>query len=390
MTSKWHPPAQKETAPAPADAAGSKESEQGPKTEPAMVTEGQPTYRLESTEVGSKDGYARILVDVPMTLGSRGGATIGFLRKGTRVKVLAQSEADTVSVAAPFPAVNRYGGLRTVGETSGVESPLFVTIEAKTSASPSQKNQAPKGTDTVESVRYGLYRELSPSPGGPGFAFVKCGKVRIIERKGSRLRVAAEYDSGELYGWLELPKGDERDSGCDWGKSPQLPQGYLRVQADAEAKLANLVQSKAELYWAARKGDSSRCERWVFAPGKDLSTGWLYQQDDGVPVGSATRTERSYGVSRNVLSLGGLVYRQNDAAVVAGGKVDFYAVVRADNDSLDVMEWEPSSNAQELSLVGYRASTAKTWYLSRAACESGAVKPASVRSKRDSSGRPEP
>jgi hypothetical protein len=334
----------------------------------------------------SKETYARLLLDVPLSLGSRGGIPIGFVRKGTRVKVLTKPEAYTVAIAAPFPSVNLSGAVQTVIENVGGHSPLVATIETKVTAELAKRLRAMTINDDAEAPRFGLYRELSATPTGPGFAFVKCNEVRVLERKVGRQRVAVKYDAGELYGWIDAPRADERDAGCDMGVAPQLPHRYLPVQGEVESVLSQWVQNKSEVFWANRKGETTRCERWVFAPGKEPNNGWLYLEDDGTANRDTTRTERSYGVNRNVITLGGLVYRQNDAAVVAGGKVDFYAVVRADKDSLDVVEWESQSATPEQKLLGYRANAAKTWYRSRPSCESGLVKSSATRPVADASG----
>jgi hypothetical protein len=383
MTSTWRPPVSDANTLPTDDSAPRVTNESASKAEAASAAVGLPTYQIESGSSDSSEGYARLTVDAPMMLGSRSGAVIGFLRKGTRVKLASPPEGNTVSVAAPLPAVSRYGGLRAFTEVNGNEGPLFVTIETKTAVPPLKSTNLSSAKASGEETRYGLYRELSVTENGPGYAFVRCGKVRVLEHKGSRARVVAEYDTGELYGWIDAPKGDERDAACDWGRQQQLPYGYLPVQTEAEAALAELVQNQAELYWAARKNESVRCERWVFAPGKDASSGWIYLENGPGSSDGATRTERSYGINRNVLTLGGLVYRQQSTAVIAGGKVDYFAVVHAGKDSLEVLEWEPSSAVAEVKLAGYRVSAVRTWYRSRAACESGIVKQTAARSRRD-------
>jgi hypothetical protein len=392
MTSKWRPTAQepKEASPlassvAPVNSSLDSKPERQVQ-ERSVPVDGQPTYQVEPPLPNSKETYARLSLDVPLTLGSRGGIVVGFVRKGTRVKVLTKPEADTVAIAVPFPSVNRSGTVQTVTENVGGHSPLVVTIETKATAELSKRLRAFSTAGEPEGPRFGLYRELSATPTGPGFAFVKCNKVRILERKVGRQRVVVEYEAGELYGWIDAPRADERDAGCDMGVYPQLPFRYLPVQGEVESVLAQWVQNKSEVFWANRKGETTRCERWVFAPGKEPNNGWLYLEAEGTANRDTTRTERSYGLNRNIVTLGGLVYRQNDAAVVAGGKVDFYAVVRAEKDSLDVVEWESSSSTPEQKLLGYRANAAKTWYLSRAACESGLTKSSSTRPVADASG----
>jgi hypothetical protein len=363
---------------APADA-GSSDGKRSSSTselgeDAARLTAGQPTYVLEAGEAGSHDGFAQLTVDVPMTLGARGGTPIGWLRKGTRVKIVAAPEGGTIAVAAPFTAVNRYGGYRAPVEAVKVKDPLFVTIDVKTSVDMAKRLGKLRQSSSAGEVRFGLFRELSAAPTGPAFAFVNCGRVRILERKEPRWRVVFEADAGELHGWIEPASSDERDEACNWNDGTALPRGYVRPELDADRALIELATEKGDIFWGPRKGELAKCERWVFAPGKDPSAGWLVL-DDGIAVeATGTSTERSYSIYGGVVSLGGLLYRQRDAAVVAGGKVDFFAVVRAKSEAFDVLEWEPQNGRDERPLLGYRASAVKSWFRTRAACESAFAK----------------
>ena len=330
----------------------------------------QPTYSLESTAADGEEKFARILTDVPVMLGGRGGVTIGYLRRGTRVKLASLPELGAIGMWAPFPAVNRFGGISSSAVERESKTPLYVSIEIKTSAEMRAKLDRYRGVGGSARSHFGLYRELSYTQAGSPFAFVQCGKVRELEQKGNRLHVIAEYEAGELEGWVDAAKADERDAACDFGAHQTLPHGYLVTDAQAGETLVQLAAAKAELFLRPKKGELSRCERWVFSPAKDPASGWLVVDDGSAVDNTGTHTERSYGVVGNVLNLGGLVYKQKGAAVVAGGKVDFFAILRADAESLSVMEWEPHREGRETRLLGYRATAAKTWYLNRSACES--------------------
>ncbi|MGC4068618.1 MAG: hypothetical protein QM784_29005 [Polyangiaceae bacterium] len=345
----------------------------------ARVPLGQPTYVLEAGDSGGHDGFAKLTVDVPMTLGARGGTPIGWLRKGTRIKVVAEPEGGTISVAAPFVAVSRFGGFRAPVDPTKVKDPLFVTIDVKTSEDMSKRLAKLRLSSESSDARFGLFRELSASPMGAAFAFVNCGRVRILERKEQRWRVVFEADAGELQGWIDAAPNDERDEACNWNDGTVLPRGYVRPELESDRALIELATQKGEIFWGPRKGELAKCERWVFAPGKDPSAGWLVL-DDGIAVeATGTSTERSYNVYGGVVSLGGLLYRQRDAAVVAGGKVDFFAVVRARPEAFDVLEWEPQNGRDERPLLGYRTSAVKSWFRTRAACESTLAKPSRNR-----------
>lgn len=340
---------------------------------PSKPTLGEPTLMVETVAAPDGGRFARVEVDVPVMLGSRGGPVVGYLRRGTRVRLGSAVDGEIANVITPFPGVHPHGGFLKSADES-LQSPISFSIETRTSEKTRKTLERYRSFGSPSKARFGLYRELSATAGGSGFAFLRCGRFRELEKRAARTRILAEFDAGELEGWIDTPTLAERDRRCDFGTSEVLPHGYSPVDSEAPSKILALAAARTELYLPPKRGEMSRCERWSFVPSKDGATGSLLVSDAGAVDGSETQTMRSYGIVGPVINLGGLVYKQKDKSVVAGGKVDFFAVVRVTDKAVDVLEWEPHRDALQSPLVGYQAATARTWYLSRQACETAGAK----------------
>jgi hypothetical protein len=304
-----------------------------------------------------------------MTLGSPDGPAVGFLRRGTRVQAHAQPDGEHALVAARFPPVSAGGGLWWPWDENDGFDPLVVFIDSRI-PSAAVVTESPAGQ---AEVLWGLYRELAARPGDVGFAFVKCGRVRVMERKDGYMRVAAEYSAGELHGWVEAAKPGERDEGCETGLSPSLPLGYRPV-FDTSQDLAKLAASRARIFVVARGSGGGTCQEWRFAPRGAPGRGRLIGPQPGPEESDLVRVEWDYGIVGGVLCMTPLRYRR-DGGMMTSSAVRFLAVVRLRSDDLEVIETHSSGlggtsrDRRRPELVGYRASAAERWYLSRDACE---------------------
>jgi hypothetical protein len=139
-----------------------------------------------------------------------------------------------------------------------------------------------------EQVRYGLYRELLLTPGGPVLSYVRCGRTRILERDptGKYVRVAMDFLAGEVFGWIEAPTSEEPDFGCGVlmtsGLEPPLvrPHGYSWFFYDND-RLRGLARARKTIYWGSG-GDRRRCSAWRFQP-KGKTEGLLVRDAADLP-----------------------------------------------------------------------------------------------------------
>jgi hypothetical protein len=215
-------------------------------------------------------------------------------------------------------------------------------------------------------VLYGLYREIAVTVDGPAFAFVRCGRVRVLERRDTKMRVAAEFDAGELHGWIEAAQPGERDPPCD--DPSELPRGYSAVYPGYKATaFRRLEQKGGEFFVKVNDGGSLVCESWKFGrkTRDKRSKALISQRADGV------RKERGYYLVDNQIGLGSPVTYQGDSAM-ASSAIDGYMVVTANENRLLVVD-VGALPADSRPVLAYRESTAEPWFLSRGACENAAA-----------------
>lgn len=308
------------------------------------------------------DIRAQLTVDVPMKLAGPEGPTIGFLRRGTR-PILERTEGSHVWLDARFPAVSRSGEFRGPWQETGPFEGLRVVIESRIS---SATGATVRNATAQEDVRWGLHRELSVTRGGPAFAFVNCGRFRVLEQQGDDLRIAAEYGAGELYGWIKAASPLQRDDGCEVSLMPSLPLGYKPLSSTPKA-LLQLTASPRQLSIVGRENGAFVCEKWQLEP-TVAGRGRLVAPQSGTKRPGLALGEWRYGVHDLVLALAPL-YLDKNGGTVTSSHMRFLAVVGAHSDAIDVIETEAPDSLARPPLVGYRAAAAQRWYLSAGGCE---------------------
>jgi hypothetical protein len=200
-------------------------------------------------------------------------------------------------------------------------------------------------------IFYGLYRELSVEPGGPPFAFVRCGRVAVLERRGTSMRVAADYPSGELHGWLEAASPGERDAGCDDPRG--LPRGYAEFSG-VNTAFQWLAARQAEVHWWT----GSTCESWRFtatATGRRLVRA-------GTP--SSPRAERSYDVRDGLLWLGGTNLEVPGKGTLSSSGVELYRIADMNSEML----WALQVHSHDEPVMAYRVAALKAWFRTSSGC----------------------
>jgi len=308
------------------------------------------------------DVRAQLTVDAPMRLAGPEGPTIGFLRRGTR-PVLERVEGSHVWLDARFPAVARSGEFRGPWQETGPFDGLRVVIESRISSATGAS--APNAT-APEDVRWGLNRELSVTRSGPAFAFVNCGRFRVLEQQGDDMRVAAEYGAGELQGWTKVAGPHDRDDGCEVSLMPSLPLGYRPLTSTPKA-LLQLTASPRQLSIVGRENGAFVCQKWQLEPTVD-GRGHLVAPQSGSKRPGLALDKWHYSVHDLVLAIAPL-YLDQDGGTVTSSAMRFLAVVGTRSDAIDVIETEAPASLPRPPLVGYRASAAQRWYLSPTACE---------------------
>ena len=149
--------------------------------------------------------FTTILIDTPMYLqGADGGPVVGpvgFLRKGANVHAVSVSDQpDYAEVETSFPAslspVVSDADLAKTGGYLLAKFGLSVLVPRKT---------VPRiwsRMGDVDSLDWGYYRPLHLRPGGFQFSLLLCGRVRELERHNGYVFLAAEFPTGELWGWM--------------------------------------------------------------------------------------------------------------------------------------------------------------------------------------------
>jgi hypothetical protein len=296
----------------------------------------------------ARPGYARALVNVPMRWQLATGPFIGFLRRGTVVEGTPLIEG--AFAVAEFPGAPTDGVLRERPSQLGV----WVAADIATSEIPRELAAKP-GAESF----YGLYRELSAEPGGPGFAFVKCGRVTVLERRGKSMRVAADYPSGELHGWIEAAAPGERDAGCDYPEG--LPRGYARFDGIRTA-FEWLEGRGTEIHRRAGAG----CESWRF---ESTSEGkrWVRPQQGATP-----RAEYSYWHRDGALGLAGPSILTSTGWLGSSG-VDGYRIVDMTSEILALRVGYVGADEQPI--LAYRVAVLERWFTSAEACRAAKLTP---------------
>lgn len=303
---------------------------------------------------------ARLVVNAPMRLPvfrkqpqsePALGPVIGFLRRGARVEV-ADLQSSEVLVTPGFPAAPRFGVLRKEPWSS-----FAVVVDAR--ISPSQiPAEVATGNAAPADVLYGLFREISATRDGLGFAMVRCGRVRVLERDGARMRIAAEYDNGELHGWIDTARADEHDSGCEQPESlAPLPHGY--EQAFLRTVGFEWLRDEHPDFFVRVHSAPPRCEHWRIEGGPAPTLRLV-----GEPDGSSA--ERAYHIVRGQLGLDPPLLQPRGISI---GSVDGYAmvdVVRADHYVSVIETGPPSANDSEI--LAYRSDAVERWYLDEQSC----------------------
>jgi hypothetical protein len=328
------------------------------------------TLAIDDIKVG------RFTADTPIfptsSKGPREAPYVGFVRAGIPVSDhAALDEGSHRVIGVPFPSVDSAGAFRQ-GAQFGYDYPLYVYVPAHATGVVVPELAG------AQRVIYGLYRELSVSPGEPGFAFVRCGKVRVLESRGEYLRVAAEYDAGELHGWIEAPVPGVYDEACDrmaltshstrdWSSKTILPNGYERVNDQITTPdLLSLVSKRKTVFLPRKTADGFVCEGWQFEPSKNPRHGHLVlDQADRSP--ELDRVWSPYGIAGSTMTIISPVRRDRKGGVTAGSCFSSFLVVRAFPNRLLVIKGYTSKS--HAPLIGFRQSTVQIWHFDRAACE---------------------
>ncbi len=241
-----------------------------------------------------------------MRLPTNNGPTIGFLRHGTPVSLI-QCDGGRALADARFPRARNTGVLQPGAVIDDV-IPVAVDLHVPRRAIP---EETATGAGTSD-VRYGLYREISATGNGPGFAFVKCGRLRVLDVRGRRMRVPAEFEAGELHGWVDAAAPGASRS----GSTPVL------ASTTAEAS----------------------------------------------PV------ERSYSIDGAFITLGPPSLWRKDGMMTIGS-VDTYLIATTTGDALVVLE-PGHHEENDPPIAAYRVSAGEHWFLSEAACDRNTSDPA--------------
>jgi hypothetical protein len=294
---------------------------------------------------------------------------VGFIRQGVGIEP-GREFGGTYRVSVGFPAVPRGGALRTGWREERLT--MGIDLEIASDAIPGEQSAGPERPDEIV---YGLYREMPANIDGEPFAFVRCGRTRILERRAGRMKVAADYEIGELVGWIDAAPPGERDSACDVGR--ELPRGYEQVWTKWE-DFSDLSRARQEFFVRVDEKGATRCQAWKFdrrgaepalisVEGADVErverTWYLQELEASVDPRDPSSPE---GVG---LVIGGATWcNRAPRECFASGGVDGYLVVARDRERLSVIEMGRVEEG-DTGVIGYRTSSAETWFVSRKACE---------------------
>ena len=333
----------------------------------------QPAYRREFDDDPDPDPtYVRLIVDTPIALRPGDQERIGFLRTGTPLFVDAQaSSAKWAAASVAFPPVHPDRAL-TSYRPGRLEVFLPKQVPAGWAIPPAQRVDPARGE-----ARFGLYREISVTPGGAPFAYLRCGKARIVERRNGYWRVEAEYDDGELWGWIEAPESSLPDEGCDHRSLAfqasthhvrvDFPHRYLPSLHAAE-ELARLVARGAQFFWGNGRSEGRACAGWHFVPATGGRSSRIALDESDLP-GEVVSLDRGLVVdfdgSAATVADGFVTPRRGER--IRGCTHQRYAVVNVTSSRIDLVAWtEPKR------LETYHASVRRSWFLSRKVCETAA------------------
>lgn len=342
------------------------------------------TGQLIATLSSDKDGsLSRVVADTPMFLANTKDPTlaprIGFVRAGTPIAdhAIRVQDGAFVQVGVPFLRPGDAGTVRKGFPNGHSDDYLYVYLPAHVGAASAQSRQPTGPSD----VRYGLFREIATEPGQPGFAFIHCGKVRVLEQRGHYMRVAAEFNAGELYGWVDAAETTSWDRLCDeyvlkvrgWNVPFfGLPRGYEPVDDEYTApRLLAFVKRKSTVFRPGRTEAGLVCKGWQFIPSRDPGAGKLGLIAADLPSG-CKEVSSKYGVHGTNLAIRGPVCEGRDGTMTSRGRHMYFSVVRVLAKRLLVVQVRSATAKgyyKPPPVVGVRRSTVETWYGGRDECE---------------------
>ncbi|HKO53035.1 MAG TPA: hypothetical protein VJV79_35240 [Polyangiaceae bacterium] len=326
-------------------------SVQKPLAAPRIVEAPSPPAAPERIRVVRDDV---LVVNTPIRIklyDGRPDPIIGFLRKGTFV-----NGYDTV---AHFPEVPR------LGDYSYDSLRNYILVQFDEWIVPTAiPRELAVGTEKPGDIYYGLYRELSAEPDALPFSFVACGRVRVLERRGNKLRVAAEFDAGELIGWIDaIVPGEEHDILCDMhDRRSALPYGYKRFRTDAEPGLKKLYAQNSTFYVPHILNEVRECEAWRIVRARASKEMKFVNE-----TSAGTRTEVGLSIDGRRFRTGGQRKHTPDGRQVHSGCMQRYFVPEVREDRVILLRAAEGPDAPEPH--GYRPASAFAWYLTREACE---------------------
>lgn len=169
-------------------------------------------------------------MDAPIYLELAAGGSIvgpvGFLRKGARVDAVLRSDLpDHIEVDTTFPQpLSWIISEADVAKAQGrVLARLGLSVLVPKQSVP--RNWSRLGS--ADSLVWGYYRPLHLRPGGAQFSLLLCGRVRELDQRNGYVFVAAEFPTGELWGWMNTRPHypDTPSHGDDFSCMHPIPEG---------------------------------------------------------------------------------------------------------------------------------------------------------------------
>lgn len=297
---------------------------------------------------------------------------VGFLRKGAHVYVQENLGAsdDYLSVGTTFPIPS------TEIITTDRGFRLWeMNVLVPRMAVPRQWSKMAGDADSLD---WGYYRTLLLRPDGIPFSMALCGRLRKLGQRSGHLFVAAEYPTGELWGWMRQKQGSPvppNGRGEDFGCHHAIPEGHPADYESADSKAfeqtpleQRMVQNDEFYFVRHTDADQSKleCKRVVVAKGpRKEDTIIHFMRADG----SIEETRR---LSRkdNHVYLGSEGLAPNGDAIRPCGRIGAHLrAVRDEGDSIGFLEYGSSTAERDSVVLSYHPRLLIWWDRSPEQCQ---------------------
>jgi hypothetical protein len=353
---------------------GSVCSAKPPQATPLVATEkegdSQEVTELLSVDESPAGNFATILVDAPVYLEAAEHESpigpVGYLRKGAIVYTIHRSNLpDYTRVNTAFPMPMSW--IISDADLTKSRGYLFAKsgLEVLIPRVVTRRNWSKLGNG--DSIDWGYYRTLHLRPGGIQFSFVLCGRVRELERRNGYVFVAAEFPTGELWGWVSMRPSypsNTNEKGKDLACSQSIPEGRPSDYSFAHPPMPPLNKRMTvgdEFFYVRRTATNSgrlECQHVRLAK-NEKSKGMVIQYlraDGGVD-----KTRRiSVGEDRAYIDKAELL---PDGTVISsnGGVGSHMRAVTEDHDSLGFVEFG-TTDTEYNAKVTYFHRVATDWW----------------------------